>query len=354
MQISKCEVTPVELNLRLPVQMARIPEISTVTAIFIRIETKDGRNAWGCGIAHPNLTGETPQNALRICRNCADLVPDLHPIDIEYSLTKLHPIVEKSPAALCAFDLAFYDLLSLVAGIPLYRLFGGYRNRIQTSATIPLASPKESVEIAHQRASAGFRMLKIKGGLNAEEDVHRVRAIHRSLPNLILRLDADGGYSIQEALDVARALKEQIEMLEQPLPADDLEGLRQVTRASPVAVLADQSVRGPAMALKLANQNCVNGMSVKVATCGGLHCARQVDAIARAANIATMVGCVIEPALMIAAGLSLALSSPNVRYSDLDGHLDLVNDPTEAGFQLNEGWLIASDVPGLGCTVNLD
>ena len=108
------------------------------------------------------------------------------------------------------------------------------------------------------------------------------------------------------------------------------------------------------MALKLANQNCVNGMSVKVATCGCLHCARQVDAIARAANIATMVGCVIEPALMIAAGLSLALSSPNVRYSDLDGHLDLVIDPTEAGFQLNEGWLIASDVPGLGCTVNLD
>jgi L-Ala-D/L-Glu epimerase / N-acetyl-D-glutamate racemase len=354
MQISKCEVTPVELKLRIPVQMVHLPEISTVTALFIRIETKDGRNAWGCAIAHPDLTGETPQNALRICRNCADIVPDLHPIDIEYSLTKLHPIVEKSPAALCAFDLAFYDLLSLVAGIPLYRLLGGYQDRIQTSATIPLSPRKESVEIAHQRASAGFRMLKIKGGQSAEEDVHRVRAIHRSLPNLILRLDADGGYSIREALEVARALKSEIEMLEQPLPADDLDGMCQVTRSSPVAILADQSVKGPASALEIAKQKSVNGMSVKVATCGGLHCARQVDAIARAANIATMVGCVIEPALMIAAGLSLALSSPNVRYCDLDGHLDLTNDPTEAGFQLDEGWLIASDVPGLGCTVDLD
>lgn len=353
MQIIRCEVTPVELKLRIPVQMARQPEINHITAIFIRLETKDYRVAWGCGIAHPNLTGEDPQNAIRICRHCADMAPDLHPIDIEYSLSKLRPIAEKSPAALCAFDLAFYDLLGLAADMPLYRLLGGYRNKVQTSATIPIAPLKESVEISQMRASAGFRMLKIKGGQNAEEDVHRVRAIHRALPNHILRLDADGGYTIQEALDVARALKNEIEMLEQPTPEDDLESLREVTHNSPVPVMADQSVKGPSSALKLAHNRSVNGISVKVATCGGLHCSRQVDAIARAASIATMVGCVIEPALMIAAGLSLALSSPNVRYSDLDGYLDLTNDPTQIGFRLDEGWLIASQVPGLGCTVDL-
>lgn len=353
MQIIRCEVTPVDLKLRMPVQMAHQPAINHITAIFIRIETRDARIAWGCGVAHPNLTGEDPQNALRICRNCADIVPDLHPINIEYSLSKLRPIAEKSPAALCAFDLALYDLLGLAADMPLYRLLGGYRNKMQTSATIPIAPLKESVEISQLRARAGFRMLKIKGGQNPEEDVHRVRAIHRTLPNLILRLDADGGYNIQEALDVARALKDEIEMLEQPTPEDDLESLREVTCNSPVPVIADQSVKGPNSALKLAHNRTVNGISVKVATCGGLHCSRQVDAIARAANIATMVGCVVEPALMIAAGLSLALSSPNVRYSDLDGYLDLMNDPTQIGFQLEEGWLIASEVPGLGCTVDL-
>jgi L-alanine-DL-glutamate epimerase-like enolase superfamily enzyme len=94
-------------------------------------------------------------------------------------------------------------------------------------------------------------------------------------------------------------------------------------------------------------------MNVKVARCGGLRCARQIDAIARAAQMATMVGCVVEPALLIAAGLSLALSSPNVRYGDLDGNLDLLNDPTQPGFHLEDGWLVASEVPGLGCTVKL-
>ena len=94
-------------------------------------------------------------------------------------------------------------------------------------------------------------------------------------------------------------------------------------------------------------------MSVKLATCGGIHCAHQVDVIARAAHMATMVGCVHEPALLTAAGLGLALSSPNVRYCDLDGHMDLLGDPSVPAFRLQEGWLIASEVPGIGCTVDL-
>ena len=354
MQITAAEVTPVEMKLRQPVQMAGLPVIDQVTAIFVRMETRDGRNAWGCGVAHRELTGEEPEEAIRACRACAQVVPSLHPTNLEYSLAELAPLVEGHLSAACAYDLAFHDLLGLIAGMPLYRLFGGYRNRIQTSATIPIATTQESVEIARRRARAGFQMLKVKGGVDPDEDVQRVQAIHRALPNHVLRLDADGGYTVQQALDVAHALEAELEMLEQPTPPDDLEGLRQVTRLSPVPVLADQSVKGPASALNLAAQRMVNGLCVKVGACGGLRCARQVDAIARAAQIATLVSCSIEPALLISAGLSLALSSPSVHYGDLDGHLDLLNDPTCPGFRLEDGWLIAGDVPGLGCTVELN
>jgi L-alanine-DL-glutamate epimerase-like enolase superfamily enzyme len=291
---------------------------------------------------------------MRACQAGADLAPDLHPTNIEYSLAELSRVIGEHPAALSAFDLAFHDLLGLAAGMPLYRLLGGFRNRVQTSATIAVSNVAESVELARGRVALGFRMLKIKGGCDPEEDVVRVRAIHRALPGLVLRLDADGGYSVQEALEVARALEGKIEILEQPTPFDDLEALGEVTRHSPVPVLADQSVRGPESALELAAARAADGMSIKIATCGGLGCARQIDAIARAARLATMVNCLIEPALMIAAGLSFALSSPNVRYSDLDGYLDLVDDPTQAGFHMEEGWLVASDVPGLGCRLDLD
>jgi L-alanine-DL-glutamate epimerase-like enolase superfamily enzyme len=142
-------------------------------------------------------------------------------------------------------------------------------------------------------------------------------------------------------------------MLEQPTPAADLDALSQVTGHSRVPILADESLMGPPSALEIASRHAAHGMIIKLATCGGLGCARQVDAIARAAHLDTMVGCINEPALLIAAGLGLALSSPNVRYGDLDGHFDLVDDPTVPGFLFEDGWLIATDVPGLGCTVKL-
>lgn len=353
MQITKAKVTPVELELRQPVQMSGLPPIEQVTAIFVRIETREGRTAWGCTVAHPDLTGEQPRDVISACQRCAAIVPDLHPTHIEYSLDELSIQTQAPPSVMCAYDLAFHDLLSLAADMPLYRLLGGYRHRIQTSVTIPLSPMNETVRLANARASQGFRMLKIKGGLDPEDDVRRVKAVRRALPHHILRLDADGGYTLEDALEVARALKDVLEMLEQPTPVHDLESLRQVTASGLLPVLADQSVTGPETALRLAANRMVNGLSVKLASCGGLRCARQVDAIARAARMATMIGCFIEPAMLISAGLSLALSSPNVVYGDLDGHMDLLNDPSHAGFRLEEGWLVASDVPGLGYTVDL-
>lgn len=360
MQIIRCEVTPLELTLRKPAILAthepvdgKTVTIHKISVVFVRLETRNRRNAWGCAVMHPWLTGEEPEKGLRACQKAADLAPDLHPTNLEYSLAELEPITRESPAARCAFDLAFYDLLGLQADLPLYRLLGGYRNRIQTSATIPLTSEKESVEIASHLARQGFRKLKIKGGQNSELDVRRVKAIKRKLPNHPLRLDVDGAYSIREAIGVADALKDDLEMFEQPTSPFDLEGLSQVTRNSVVPILADQSITGPDSALALASRHIVDGISVKPATCGGLHCSRLVDNIARAARLFTQVSCIIEPALLISAGLVLALSSPNVQFADLDGHLDLQDDPSLPGFQIEEGWMVASEIPGLGCSPSL-
>jgi L-Ala-D/L-Glu epimerase len=330
--------------------MGQFPPLEAVTAVFVRLETIGGQSAWGCGVVQ---RGSDPQAAVTAAQRAADLVPTLHPIDIEYSLSQLDPILQEARAAYCAFDLAFHDLLGLAAGMPLYRLLGGFRNKIQTSATVSLGNVQESVEIAEMRAAQGFRMLKIKGGLDPQADIQRVQAIHRCLPDLILRLDSDGGYSVQEALDVARTLSDRLDMFEQPTAAEDLDGLYQVTRHSPIPVLADQSIRGPRSALNLAAQHYADGFSIKLGSCGGIGPARQMDGIARAARLVMNVSCLLEPALLTAAGLSFALSSPNVVFADLDGYLDLDNDPTIPGFTLEDGWLVATDVPGLGCTVEI-
>lgn len=353
MQIRYAEVTLVELPLAHPVRLARLEPIAGVAALFVRLETVHGHNAWGAAIAHPDLTGETAAHALHACQECAYAAPGLHPTNLEFSLAEIEKLAKNSPAARCAFDLAFHDLLGLAAGMPLYRLLGGYRNEMPTAITIPLTDVENSVKIARQLAGEGFRKLKVKGGMDPELDVRRVRAIARALPNHMLWLDADGGYSVSQALEVARTLQGKIEMLEQPTPPKDLDALGQVSRNSPTPVFADQSAQAPETALELAARRLVHGMSVKLATSGGLRPARQIDAIARAARLGTMVSCLIEPALLIAAGLHYALSSPIVQYADLDGHLHLATDPTLAGFRLQDGCLLVSEVPGLGCTVDL-
>lgn len=364
MQITHVQVIPVELPLRLPYHTLNGRAVERTGAVLVRIETRQGLLAWGATAVDPAFTDRSLAEVTRACRMCADRARDLNPLNIEYALTELAAVARDEPSALCAFDIAFYDLLGLAADLPLYRLLGGYRARIQTSITIPRASVAETVELARDYARQGFRILKIKSSHQAQEDVRRMRAVHDALPDLTLRLDAEGGYTVHEALDVAQALQDAgalhasqarlpLEMLEQPTPADDLDALHEVTLHSPIPILADESVQGPASALEIAGRRAAHGLTIKLVTCGGIQCGRQIDAIARAARLTTMVGCVHEPAVLIAAGLGLALSSPNVRYGDLDGCFDLLNDPTRPGFRLEDGWLIARDVPGLGCRIEL-
>jgi len=353
MQIANVQIIPAELSLKLPYKTRHHSDINQVTVIFVKIDTQSGQTAWGCAAFDPHLTGETLESVTAASQACADRARDLNPMNTEYALNELAPLTTNTPSVQCAFDIAFYDLLGLAAGLQLHRLLGGFRDRILTSITISLGSVEETIEMARDRARQGFRILKLKGGLHPEMDVRRIRAVNDALPNLILRLDADQGYSVQEAIDVTRALQDVLEMLEQPTPADDLKALSQVTRQSPVPILADESVIGPPLALEIAAGRMADGLSVKLATCGGLRCGRQIDSIARSARLATMVGCINEPALLTAAGLGFALSSPNVQYGDLDGYFDLIDDPSVPGFIFQDGWLIATDVPGLGCTVEL-
>ncbi len=356
MQIAHIEVTPITLRLGIPYRTAYHGQdaVEEIGVVFVRIETRQGQVAWGCASFDPAITGETLESVTAACERCADRSRDLNPLNTEYALSELEPLTEGTPSALCAFDIAFHDLLGLAADLPLHRLLGGYRDRIPSSITVSIAPVRETVAMARDRVRQGFRILKLKGGLDADEDVRRVRAVCDALPHTSLRLDADGGYSVEEALAVARALEGRLEMLEQPVsPVSGIEALRQVTQHSPIPILADQSAVGATSVLEIAGQRAADGISIKLATCGGIRQARQLNAIARAAHLATMVGCVHEPALLISAELAVALSSPAVRYGDLDGHFDLLGDPTVARFVVKDGQLIAGESPGLGCTVEL-
>jgi len=354
MQIKRVFVTPTQLHLRVPFNTAAYPEpINQIQVVFLRAElVREFGEAWGCAVLDP-LQDFTLGHVQRVCQDCGDRLRDLNPLNTQYALAELSKLTGGLRCVKCAFDMLLFDLLGLASGLPLFRLLGGYRDRIQTSITLGLEDVPETVEMAQKHARDGFRILKLKGGLDPELDVRRVRALNRVLPELTIRLDADQGYDVQSALDVTRALEGKLEFLEQPTPANDLLSLRKVTENSPIPILADETLQGPASALEIVNGHAAHGISTKLVSCGGLDPARQIDTIARAGGLSTMVGCLNEPALLIAAGLAFALSTPNVHYGDLDGHFDLENDPTVPSFHFEGGWLVASESPGLGCRVNL-
>lgn len=353
MKITRVVAWPVDMALIEPYTIA-YETIASATNVFLRIETSTG--AVGCGCAAPDLqvTGETPDGVLR---SLAEVVePALlgeDPLRIGMVLEGLRPALRPESSAFAAVDMALHDLLGRVSGIPLWRLLGGYRERIETSVTIGILSQQETVARARDWAEQGFRCLKLKGGRDVESDIARVLAVREALGAAAeLRFDANQGYTVEEAQHfVAATRSATVAVFEQPTPKGQPGLLGEVAQSVPIPVMADESLMGLRDAFRLAREDLADMVNVKLMKVGGLAEALQVNAVARAAGLEVMVGCMDEAELSIAAGLSFALARPNVIYADLDGHLDLAEDPTRGALTLREGFLYPSERPGLGFEV---
>ena len=265
---------------------------------------------------------------------------------------RMDKLLPGNPAAKAAMDMAAFDLASQVAGLPLCRYLGGARDRMITDCTIGIMSTPEAVAHAKRWVREGFRALKVKIGTDPRGDLERLQAIRAAVGERVeLRIDGNEGYSWGQALQFARAAKDlNIAFFEQPVRASDLEGMRVLTESSPIPVMADEMVLTPNDAKKVRWGNAARAVNLKLMKHGGIARAMEVDTICSSAGYPTMVGCMGEPQLSIAAGLHFALASPNVRWLDLDSHFNLASDPS-SGLGFKNGHLVVADKPGLGITV---
>jgi L-alanine-DL-glutamate epimerase-like enolase superfamily enzyme len=247
--------------------------------------------------------------------------------------------------------MALHDLLARELEVPMVEMLGRAHEALPTSITIGIMSTAEALELAAEHVGHGFRILKVKLGRALEEDVERVVRLRESFgPGVALRVDANQGYSLQDLARFAHDTEGlDIEIIEQPLPANEVQAMRELPPELRSRLAADESLLREEDALRLLVPRPACGIfNIKLMKCGGLFAARRIATLAELSVTELMWGCMDESLISISAALHLALASPATRYLDLDGSLDLARDVAEGGFLLEDGLMRTTDEPGTG------
>ena len=353
MKILRTSCQIVEMQLKAPYVIA-YETISSCRNVFIRAETDSAIMGFGCAAPDLAVTGETEVTVMdSYIKVIEPALKGADPLDYSNIIIELKSFLHKQPAALALADMILYDLAGKSAGLPLYKYLGGTRSSIETSITLGIMPVDELLKLAAEFVNNGFRILKVKGGINVNEDVERIMKLREKYgSSVIIRFDANQGYDLEKSAEFARVTEgSAIEFIEQPTSRYDLQLLGQVAKRIPIPVMADESLMNYRDAENISYNHLADLINIKLMKVGGILESLRINSVASANGIKSMTGCMDESALAIAAGLHFSLSHPNIEYADLDGHLDLLNDPAAGAVILKDGVLFTTGRPGLGFDV---
>jgi L-alanine-DL-glutamate epimerase-like enolase superfamily enzyme len=348
--IQQIEVYTVSLKYREPFAIAAGTS-SESHNVVTRVLTDYDVIGWGESSPSQRVTGETPKTVIHALDRIAPKLVGMCPLRIEHDIEFMDSIVKDNPSAKAAIDIALYDILGKTCGKPLFRLIGGYRTDVLTDITLSVKPPREMANDAVKAIEQGFKALKAKVGVNPEDDVERVKLIREAVGDEIqLRIDVNQGWTVQQAIEILnKVAKYDVQFVEQPVPVADLKGLAKVKENSPVPVMADESVHSPEDATRVIKAEAVDFINIKLMKSGGILKARKIAAVAEAAKVPCMIGCMSESGIGIAAAAHLAGAIKNVQYADLDSDI-LLEDKLvrKGGAPLKDSKRTFLSRPGLG------
>jgi L-alanine-DL-glutamate epimerase-like enolase superfamily enzyme len=324
-----------ELHLSQPFESNK-GSLSTVRQVLVQLECQ-GRT--GLGTALLARADPSPTTIMAALDRCAPLLAGASPLIIEQLLDRLQVALADTPAALAALDMALHDLLGQHAGVPVHHLLGLAASPLPPTA-LSLGALSTTDVVDRARHLAAWPILKLK--MTARTDVQCVEQLRQVYAGRIW-IDGNGAWDPDGALAAADTFSRcGVELIEQPIPPGTPDRLRYVRERSPLPIVADEDCCTPDDVSRLAG--CVDAINIKLAKCGGLRHALDMIGRARRAGLAVMLGCRTESVLGITA---MAQLGPLADYLDLDGHLDLIDDPY-TGLQVHVGQLTLPTTPGLG------
>ncbi len=243
-------------------------------------------------------------------------------------------------AAVAAVDEALHDWVGQKLGVPVWRLLGlDIRDTPPTSMTVGI----DDLDLVARKTGEvlDFKIIKVKVGTDHDEAI--LSTVREHAPSHKLRVDANGGWRADEAVERIAALRRfDLEMIEQPIAPGQYDDLRRITEAVDIPIITDEDSAKPSDVLKLAGR--VTGVNIKLSKCGGIRQGFDMTRLARGLGLQVMLGCMVETSIGVSAVAQLA---PLADYVDLDGHLLLRDDPF-VGPELRDGIVTPPDRPGLG------
>lgn len=319
--IARLDIAPVAVRLAESFAISK-GAVGTAQNVLVRVVLQDGSAGYGEAAPFEVITGETQASTLAVLPSMIAAVTGRDAAAWRALAADLRSLFPAAAAARCAVEQAVVDALARHLGLSLPAFLGGSPHELMTDITIGVGDVRHSVESAHHAEASGFKTVKVKVGADSWElDVARVVAISAATPNLSIIVDGNAGFSRSQAhrfLEGVTGAGAAVILVEQPVAAPDIAGLAELERAHGIPVCADESVRCPEDALRVAGHGGISSVNVKLMKCGvadGLD----IITIARSAGMSGMIGGMVETAVSMTFSAAVAAASyPFFSYIDLD------------------------------------
>ncbi len=330
-----------------------VRRIDVIRDYVFTLETDSGICGFGASAPTPVITGDTVGSITYALNEV--IGPALVGRELDESLlaTVQKSLVHNSSAKAAA-DIALYDLLAKQASKPLYEYLGGCGGTklLKTDATVSLGSVEAMVDETKKHLADGFSVLKVKLGGTRAEDEERIAALAAVIPgNVVVRLDANQGWSVEDSVylcEVAEKSGMNIDLVEQPVHFEDLDGMAVVTKSTALKILADESVFSPAQAKQIIKLGAADMINIKLMKCGGIYEALKIAALAKESGMECMLGCMMEGPVSVAAAAHFGAAVGITRF-DLDAPFLCKTVPVEGSVRFDGEDIVLGDAEnGLG------
>jgi L-alanine-DL-glutamate epimerase-like enolase superfamily enzyme len=335
------------------ISLGPIPNAENVVVI---IRTKEGITGFGECSPFMSINGESMDTCFVVGQYFAKLFKGKNALAIEERVDEMDRLIYGNNSIKSAFDMALYDIASQQAGLPLYQFLGGTNKKtIVTDYTVSIGEPEKMAADALKIKNEGYPAIKIKLGKNGKTDVERIKAIRKAVGNEIpLRIDANQGWSVEEAINTLKALAPfGIEHCEEPIAKWAFMKLSLVRKESPIPIMSDESCGDDHDAERLIQLKACDMMNIKLGKSGGIFKALKMVKLAEAAGMHLQVGAFMESRLAMTAFAHFSLCSSMIEHFDFDTCLMFSEDPVTGGIVYEKNGVIkVPEVAGLGATID--